>query len=77
MRSLRTETRSNPRSPQPEKARTQQRRPNAAKNKINKFIYIKQTNKKYIYKSMWSKDGSPIDEELKEEDKRSNSYLLS
>ena len=33
MRSLRTTVKSSPRSPQPEKARTQQRRPNAAKNK--------------------------------------------
>ena len=32
---------SGPRSPQVEKAHAQQRRPNAAKNKINKFIKIK------------------------------------
>ena len=39
MRSLRTTTKSSPRSPQLAKARAQQRRPNAAKNKlINKLI---------------------------------------
>ena len=38
MRSLRTTTKSSPHSPQLEKAREQQRRPKAAKNKINKFI---------------------------------------
>ena len=37
MRSLCTATKSSPRSPQLEKARVQQRRPNAAKNKINLF----------------------------------------
>ena len=42
VRSPRTTTKSGPREPQLEKARsTQQQRPNAAKNKINKFIYIK------------------------------------
>ena len=40
MRSLRTARKSSPCSPQREKARAQQRRPNAAKikNKINKFF---------------------------------------
>ena len=38
MRSPCTATKSSPHSPQLEKARAQQRRPNAAKNKINKFI---------------------------------------
>ena len=38
MRSLRTITKSSPHSPQLEKARVQQQRPNAAKNKINKFF---------------------------------------
>ena len=39
MRSLRTTMKSSPRSPQLEKARAQQQRPNAAINKeINKFI---------------------------------------
>ena len=33
MKSLHTAVKSNPRSPQLEKARTQQQRPNAAKNK--------------------------------------------
>ena len=37
MRSPRTAPKSSPRSPQLEKARVQQQRPNAAKNKINKF----------------------------------------
>ena len=37
MRSPRTTMKSSPRSPQLEKARAQQRRPNAAKNKINKI----------------------------------------
>ena len=46
MRSPHTVTKSSPRSPQLEKACAQQRRPNAAKNKINllkiyiKFIYL-------------------------------------
>ena len=40
MRSPRTETKSSPRSPRLEKARAQQRRPDAAKNhSINQFIY--------------------------------------
>ena len=43
MRSPHTTTKSSPRSPQPEKARTQGR-PNAAKNlKINKFIKKKKS----------------------------------
>ena len=45
MRSPRTAMNSSPRSPQLEKACTQQQRPNAAKNKlknkINKFIFKK------------------------------------
>ena len=44
MRSPHTTTKSSPRSPQLEKARTQQQRPNTAKNKnkqINKFILKK------------------------------------
>ena len=45
MRSLRTATKSSPRSPQLEKACAQKRRPNAAKNKyINKCIYILKKN---------------------------------
>ena len=43
MRSPRTATKSNPGSPQLEKARVQQQRPNTAKNKINK---IKKKKKK-------------------------------
>ena len=38
MRSPCTATKSSPRSPQLEKARVQQQRPNAAKNKINNFL---------------------------------------
>ena len=45
MRSLRTTTKSSRRSPQLEKARTQQQRPNAAKNK-NKFILKKKEKRK-------------------------------
>ena len=43
MRSLHTTTKGSPHLPQLEKARAQRRRPNAAKNKINKYInkYIK------------------------------------
>ena len=37
MRSLRTAGKSSPRSPQLEKARAQQQRPNAAKNKLKKI----------------------------------------
>ena len=37
MRSLRTTRKSSPHSPQPEEARTQQQRPNAAKNKLINF----------------------------------------
>ena len=37
MRSLRTATKSSPRSPQLEKAGSQQQRPNAAKNKLINF----------------------------------------
>ena len=49
MRSLHTAAKSSPHSPQLEKAHTQQRRPNAAKNKnknkINKFIKKKKKKK--------------------------------
>ena len=38
MRSLRTATKSSPHLPQLEKARVQQRRPNAAKNKLINFL---------------------------------------
>ena len=38
MRSLHSAMKSSPRSPELEKARMQQRRPNAAKNKINFFL---------------------------------------
>ena len=41
MRSPCTATKSSPRSPQLEKACVQQRRPNAAKNKINKINFKK------------------------------------
>ena len=42
MRSLRTATKSSPRSPQLEKARAQQQRPDAAKiNKLIKLINLK------------------------------------
>ena len=41
MRSPHTATKSSPSSPQLEKASIQQQRPNAAKNKINKFIFLK------------------------------------
>ena len=48
MRSLRTATKSSPRSPQLEKARVQQLRPNTAKNKIkNKIKFIKKKKKNY------------------------------
>ena len=40
MRNPHTATKSSPRSPQLEKACVQQWRPNAAKNKINKFLKI-------------------------------------
>ena len=40
MRSLRSATKSSPRSPQLEKARAQQRRPNVAKNLKNKYINL-------------------------------------
>ena len=40
MRSPRTARSSSPRSPQLEKARTQQRRTKAAENQINKIIYF-------------------------------------
>ena len=40
MGGLRTAARSGPRSPQLEEACTQQQRPNAAKNKINKYTYF-------------------------------------
>ena len=40
-RSQRTATKGSPRSPQLEKARVQQWRPNAAKNKINKYFFKK------------------------------------
>ena len=43
MRSPRTAVKSSPRSLQLEKARAQQQRPNAAKNKINKFIKKKKS----------------------------------
>ena len=47
MRSPRIATKSSPRSPQLEKARAQQRRPNAAKNKNkNKINKIKKKKKK-------------------------------
>ena len=46
MRSLCTATKSSPHSPQLEKARTQQRKPNAAKKHINKFL--KKEKKKVI-----------------------------
>ena len=46
MRSLRTATKSSPRSPQPDKARTQQQRPNAAKNK-NKLNKLKKKKRKW------------------------------
>ena len=41
MRSPRTATKSSPRSPQLEKARVQQRKPNADKNKLKKKILKK------------------------------------
>ena len=48
MRSLRTTTKSSPRSLQPGKARAQQRRHNTAKNKIKlkKYIHLKKKEKK-------------------------------
>ena len=51
MRSLRTATKSSPRLLQLEEARTQQRRPNAAKNKTNKI------NKFIFKKNWWSGEG--------------------
>ena len=51
MRSPRTATKSSPRSPQLEKACTQQRRPNAAKNK-NKINKILMNYKKKNYHSI-------------------------
>ena len=50
MRSLRTATKGSPRSPQLEKARVQQRRPNAAKiNKLKKKSY---QNPKFYLKTL-------------------------
>ena len=58
MRSLHTTTKGSPHLPQLEKARAQRRRPNAAKNKINKYInkYIKK--KKRMEK--WNKQGEAV-----------------
>ena len=50
MRSLRTARKSSPRLPQLEKARVQQRRPNAAKKKKKKEYGLK--NKENIYRSI-------------------------
>ena len=49
MRSLRTTTKSIPRSLQPEKARMQQRRPNTAKNKLKKQNKTKQNKKETFF----------------------------
>ena len=46
MRSPRTATKSSPRLLQLEKARAQQRRPNAGKNKINKINKLKKKKRK-------------------------------
>ena len=52
MRSLHTATKSSPHSPQLEKAQAQQRRSNAAKNKINfKKIILKKPDN--WFKKMW------------------------
>ena len=53
MRSLRTATKSSPRSAQPERARAQQWRPNAAKNK-NKINFLKKEERR-------EKEGPMID----------------
>ena len=47
MRSLRTTTKSSPHSPQLEKARMQQQRPNTAKN--NKLINLKNNNNNFYF----------------------------
>ena len=54
MRSLRTTRKSNPHSPQLEKAHVQQRRPNAAKNRERKMKENSKTNPtpEYIYKTV-------------------------
>ena len=52
MRSPRTATKSSPHLPQLEKAREQQRRPNAAKNKINKISKFKRKRKLFYLKQL-------------------------
>ena len=58
MRSPHTAAKSSPRSPQWEKAHTQQWRPNAAKNKISKFIFKKK--KSEILSHGWAQILSPL-----------------
>ena len=63
MRSPRTATKSSPRSPQLEKACTQQRRPNAVKNKINKI------NKFFLKgKKEWTEERGRVEKSLRVQD---------
>ena len=53
MRSPRTTTKSSPRSPQLEKARVQQQRPNAAKNKLINFLKKSAAFSKVATNHLW------------------------
>ena len=66
MRSLRTATKSSPRSPQLEKACAQQQRPSAAKNKINKTWEEMKEIENFKNNKIWTKILKYLFEDIKE-----------